>query len=97
MCSCCCFDAVHVSWEVLHEQHFDLSGFSTLARFCVCHFEIPDLVHKVDYRALEKMAGEPQSRQLNETYSLENLFLEKENKNIPFSIDVNPHILFLSL
>lgn len=30
------------------------------------------------------MAEEPNSRQLNETYSLENLLLEKENKKYSF-------------
>lgn len=43
------------------------------------------------------MDGGPHSRQLNETHSSENLLLEKENKMIPFSWDVNPHILSLSI
>lgn len=96
-CTCCCFGAAHVSWEGEHEERFDLSGFSTLARFHVGHSGTPDVMHKVDYRALEKMAREFHGRQLNETYSFENLLLEKENKNIRFSYDVNPHILWLSL
>lgn len=96
-CTCCCFGAARVSREGQHEERFDLSGFSTLARFHVCHSGTPDVMHKVDYRALEKMAREFHGRQLNETYSFENLLLEKENKNISFSCDVNPCILLLSL
>lgn len=34
-------------------------------------------MHKVDYRALQKVAGEFHSRQLDEAYSFENLLLEK--------------------
>ena len=39
-------------------------------------------MHKVDYRALQKMTGEFHSRQLDEVYSFENLLLEKANKYI---------------
>lgn len=92
---CCCFDVILVSWEHVDEKHFDLSGFFILVRFCVCHSGIPNVMHKVDYRALQKMAGEFHSRQLNEAYSFENLLLEKANKNIPCSCDINTHILFL--
>lgn len=34
-------------------------------------------MHKVDYRALQKVAGEFHCRQLDESYSFENLLLEK--------------------
>lgn len=54
-------------------------------------------MHKEDYRALEKMAGEFHSRQLNDTHLFENLLLEKANKNIPCFYDIKPHILFLSI
>lgn len=95
---CCCFDATHVSWEDLDEKYCHLLvGFFILARFCVWHSGIPNVMHKEDYRALEKMAGEFHSRQLNDTHLFENLLLEKANKNIPCFYDTKPHILFLSI
>lgn len=89
---CCCFDTIHVSWEITL-----ISIFLILERFCVCLFGIPNVMHKVDYRALQKMTGEFHSRQLDEVYSFENLLLEKANKYIPSSCDVNPHILSVHL
>lgn len=94
---CCSFDTIHVSREDLDEKYFDLSGSFYPCELCVCHSGIPNVMHKVDYRTLEKMAGEFRSRQLNEAYSFKNLLLEKANKNIPCSCDINPRILFLSI
>lgn len=90
---CCCFDTILISWE----NTLISPVFLILESFYVCVFGIPNVMHKVDYRALQKMTGEFHSRQLDEVYSFENLLLEKANKYIPSSCDVNPRILSVHL